>query len=367
MRIVFFQWDLGRGGAETVAFNLSNYLSEKGHQVHILTINSKDQLSHRLNKTVRFTTFNKTRIFSSLIPLIKFIREENIDCFISNVWPVTVVSVIASYFSSGFRQKLFLIEHCNLNEEFKHKSKLFKFCLRASISFLYNQAYKVIAVSNGVREDLIRKGLRREKAKVIYDPVYSTTSENKDNDEAGKKKWFRENGLKISSVGHLHKQKNHSNLIRAVDILKNDKKVNCQVIIAGEGPERNAIETLVDHKKLANEITLVGSISNPISLMEESDLLVLSSDYEGFGMVIVEALSVGTTVVSTDCNSGPSEILGDNEFGYLCKVNNPSDLAEKINYARKYKIHPEKIIARSKEFTLEKIGLYYEEIINTIN
>ena len=163
MRIVFFQWDLGRGGAETVAFNLSNYLSEKGNQVHILTINSKDQLSERLNEEVRFTTFNKKRIFSSLIPLIRFIRTEDIDCFISNVWPVTVVSVIASFFCSGFRQKLFLVEHCNLNEEFKHKSKLFRLLLRLSISFLYNQAYKVIAVSNGVREDLIKQRFEKRK------------------------------------------------------------------------------------------------------------------------------------------------------------------------------------------------------------
>ena len=62
MKIVFFNWDLGRGGAETVTFNLANYFSETGKEVHILTINNKDQLSERLNKNVRFTTFNKKRI-----------------------------------------------------------------------------------------------------------------------------------------------------------------------------------------------------------------------------------------------------------------------------------------------------------------
>ena len=146
MRIVFFQWDFGRGGAETVAFSLSNYLCEKGNEVHVLTINNRDQLSERLNREVRFTTFNKKRIISSLIPLIRFMRTENIDCFISNVWPVTIVSVVASFFCSGFRKKLLLIEHCNLGEEFKRRSKLFRLLLRLSISILYNKAYKVIAV-----------------------------------------------------------------------------------------------------------------------------------------------------------------------------------------------------------------------------
>jgi len=367
MKIVFFTWDLGRGGAETVTFNLSNYLSEQGNDVHILTINNKDELSERLNKEVRYTTFDKKRIFSSLIPLIGFIRTENIDCFISNTWPVTIVSVIASFFCSGFRQKLFLVEHCNLHEEFKHKGKLFMLLLRFSITFLHNQAYKVITVSNGVREDLISKGLKREKTKVIYDPAYPTLTENKGNYEHGKKKWFRKDGLKISSIGHLHKQKNHPNLVRAIEILKNNKKINCQAIIAGEGPERNNIEVLINQKQLTNEISLVGAISNPISLIEESDLLVLSSQFEGFGMVIVEALSVGKTVVSTDCPSGPSEIIGNDEFGYLCKVNDPLELAEKIDYARKNNINPEKLITRSKAFTLDKIGPLYEEILSTSN
>ena len=193
MRIVFFLWDFGQGGAETVALRLSNYLSDKGHELHILTINSKDQLSERLNTEVRFTTFNKTRIINSLIPLIRFMRTENIDCFFSNTWPVTIVAVIASFFCPGFRRKLFLIEHIDLGEESKQeqRSKLFKLSQRLSISFLYNRVQKVITVSNGVREDLIRKGLRSKKAKVIYNPAYPTLAENQLNDEDGKKKWFK--------------------------------------------------------------------------------------------------------------------------------------------------------------------------------
>jgi len=367
MRIVFFLWDLGRGGAETVVFNLSNYLAEQGYEVHILTINNKDQLSERLNKKIRFTTFNKKRIASALIPLIGFIRKENIDRFIANTWPITLISIIASFFCSGFREKLFLVEHCNLKEEFKHESKLFRFLLKLSISVLYNQAYKIISVSNGVREDLISKGLRRKKSEVIYNPAYPTLAENQLNDEDGKKKWFKNDCLKISSIGHLHKQKNHLNLISAINILKNEKKINCQAIIAGEGPERHSIAAFINQKKLTNDISLAGAISNPISLIEESDLLVVSSDFEGFGMVIVEALSVGKTVVSTDCPSGPSEIIGDDEFGYLCRVNDPSELAEKIDFARKNGINPERLITRSKDFTLEKIGPLYEEILDASN
>jgi len=367
MRIVFFLWDFGQGGAETVAFHLSNYLSDKGHEVRILTINSKDQLSQRLNTEVRFTTFKKTRIISSLIPAIRFIRTKNIDCFIANTWPVTVVATIASFFCSGFRRKLFLIEHCDLGEQYKQRSKLFRLFLRLSISILYNRVNKVITVSNGVGEDLIRKGLRNEKVRVIYDPAYPHIVKNELSCQEEKKQWFKQGCLKLSCVGHLKKQKNYPNLIKAIEILKNEKNINCQVLIAGEGSEKNKIKAMIDEKNLNNEITLVGSITNPISLIEESDLLVLSSSYEGFGMVIVEALSVGKTVVSTDCHSGPSEIIRDNEFGYLCKVDDSLDLAEKIVFAKENKIDPEKLINRSKEFSLDRIGSLYEEILATIN
>jgi len=262
---------------------------------------------------------------------------------------------------------LFLIEHCDLGEEFKQKSKLFRLFLKLSIYLLHNQAYKVIAVSNGVGEDLIRQGLNSEKVRVIHNPAYPNIAEDKVHYEEGEKQWFKQDCLKISAVGHPHKQKDYPNLINAVEILINKKNINCQVIIAGEGPERNNIEDLIHQKKLTNAITLVGFIPNPISLIAESDLFVLSSSYEGFGMVIVEALSLGKTVVSTDCPSGPSDIIGDNQFGYLCKVNDPLDLAEKIEYASKNKIDPEKLITKSKEFTLEKIGPLYEEILDISN
>ena len=173
--------------------------------------------------------------------------------------------------------------------------------------------------------------------------------------------------LDVIYVGRLTKAKKPLILLKAFTMLSEILPEGAKLIIVGEGPEKNKIEALIHQKKLTNEITLVGYISNPLNLIEESDLFVLSSSQEGFGMVIVEALSLGKTVVSTDCHSGPSEIIGDNEFGYLCKVDDPSDLAEKIDYARKNIMNPEKLINRSKEFTLEKIGPLYEEILDTLN
>ena len=93
-------------------------------------------------------------------------------------------------------------------------------------------------------------------------------------------------------------------------------------------------------------------------------MLVLSSNFEGFGLVIVEALSVGVTVVSTDCLSGPSEIIKNNEFGYLCKVDDSNDLAKQIKFACSNKIDAEILKGRSKDFSIEKIGPIYKELLD---
>ena len=93
---------------------------------------------------------------------------------------------------------------------------------------------------------------------------------------------------------------------------------------------------------------------------------MLSSDFEGFGVVITEALSVGVNVVSTDCPSGPREILNNGEFGYLCETGSPEDLAKSIKKALDKPINKEKLISRSKDFSLEIIGMQYQELIENL-
>ena len=94
------------------------------------------------------------------------------------------------------------------------------------------------------------------------------------------------------------------------------------------------------------------------------DLLILSLDYEGFGLVILEALSVGVNVVSTNCKTGPSEILKDGEFGFLCKVGNALSLANSVNIALENSLPKEQLISRASDFLPDKIIHHYEKILN---
>ena len=120
-----------------------------------------------------------------------------------------------------------------------------------------------------------------------------------------------------------------------------------------------------NRQKLPKIIESRQKISKSDIYLRKSDLLVLSSDYEGFGVVIAEALSVGVNVVSTDCQSGPREILNNGELGYLSKVDNPENLAKSMNKALDNPVNKDKLISRSKDFSLEIIGKKYQELIDS--
>ena len=114
---------------------------------------------------------------------------------------------------------------------------------------------------------------------------------------------------------------------------------------------------------LDKNIFLAGWIDDPLPYFDLADLFVLPSNYEGFGVVIVEAMSRGLNIVSTNCKSGPSEILLDGALGTLCEVNNHKALANAILHGLSNPINSDKLIKRSEDFSEKKIGKLYEDIL----
>ena len=131
----------------------------------------------------------------------------------------------------------------------------------------------------------------------------------------------------------------------------------------GDGAQRSMIENKIYNLDLKDNIFLAGWVDDPLPYFKSADLFVLSSDYEGFGMVIAEAMSQGLNVVATDCKSGPSEILQNGSLGFLSEVKNSESLGRAIDFALKNPIEPSKLIARSNDFSEKKVTSLYEEII----
>jgi glycosyltransferase involved in cell wall biosynthesis len=162
----------------------------------------------------------------------------------------------------------------------------------------------------------------------------------------------------------LTKQKDFPILIEAFKIVRENRPV--KLIVLGEGAERIRLQELIKEYGFDEDVDLPGFVENPYSYMKCADLLVLSSRYEGFGNVIVEAMAAGTPVVSTNCPSGPAEILENGKFGYLVPVGNVTLLAEAIEKALDEPANSEALKTRAMDFSIDKITEDYARLLKLL-
>ncbi|ANB03614.1 hypothetical protein ECTOBSL9_0471 [Ectothiorhodospira sp. BSL-9] len=221
---------------------------------------------------------------------------------------------------------------------------------RRLIKWLYPRASGVIAVSGGVAEDLVSNfGVPRGLVHVIYNPMSTVDIPGRAARDV-EHPWFQgDQGKKVVlGVGRLCRQKGFDDLIRAFAILRSRR--SCRLVLLGEGDERGALEALADEQGVSGDLSLPGYVSDPIPYMARCGVFALSSRYEGLGNVVIEALAAGARVVSTDCPSGPKEILEGGRHGELVAVGDLAAMANALERA---------LDGGAKEFdrqTMERFG-----------
>jgi glycosyltransferase involved in cell wall biosynthesis len=195
--------------------------------------------------------------------------------------------------------------------------------------YFYPLAGYIIGNSQGVAEDLRQvTGLPSNRIRLIYNPVV-TPELGEMKDARLEHAWFDPGQPPvILAVGRLKPQKDFSTLIRAFAEVR--KKRPCRLLILGEGPERSALEALIQELGLEQDVELPGFLENPCAYMSRASLFVLSSRWEGLPTVLIEALYCGVPIISTDCPSGPREILAGGQYGALVPVQDVSALADAI-------------------------------------
>ncbi|NLO89188.1 MAG: glycosyltransferase, partial [Clostridia bacterium] len=187
----------------------------------------------------------------------------------------------------------------------------------------------VVAVSQGVADDLVKTtGLMRELIKVIYNPIVTPELLEKAKESIGHP-WFKPGQPPvILSAGRLTAAKDFPTLIHAFARVRAERLA--RLMILGEGEERPNLESLVRELGLESDVSMPEFVENPYAYMARAAVFVLSSAWEGFGNVLVEAMAVGTPVVSTDCPSGPAEILEGGKWGKLVPVGDVEKLAKAL-------------------------------------
>lgn len=218
----------------------------------------------------------------------------------------------------------------------------------------------IIVNSQAVGEELRLRGCVNEgTVHVLYNPAV-TDEIFKIADDIQPSRLADKDQPIILSVGRLRRQKDFDALIRAFHIVRSRRPA--RLIILGEGKERPALERLVRDLRLSAHVTMPGFTADPVTYLARADVFVLSSQYEPFGNVLVEAMACGCAVVSTDC-TGPREILGWGRYGRLVPVGDYKALAEAVLATLEDPPNPSMLQARARDFHVDRIAAEYRRVL----
>jgi len=231
--------------------------------------------------------------------------------------------------------------------------------------FFINKADIIVACSNGVGDDLAKNFYSpRNKLKTIYNGI-DFDRINSLSQEAVDHQWFKESIPVILSVGRLAGLKNHALLIDAFKELT--EHIDCRLVIIGKGPRESLLRALVKELSIEEKVLFLGFQENPYKYMRNSSVFVLPSLYEGFSLVILEAMVSRVPVVSTNCQSGPGEIIENGKSGILIPVNDRAALVSAMRDLLSDREKRRKLIEmgleRAKYFSAEKFNSEFERLI----
>ena len=362
-KILIYLPDLKGGGAEKVYTNLANSWNQEGLEVIILLNKKEGEFLNKINQNIKIIDLKAQRIRRAFFLLPRVIKKEKPDIVLTAMWPLTSIAIIVAKLFR-LKTKLVISDHVNLTMSIKKETNINFFIFKLILKFSYKFADGIICVSEGVKKNIINiSGLQKDKITVINNPVLTDDLKNLAQKYKNHKK---PKTITLLSVGTLKEQKNHELLIRAFSLIENKKDI--KLTILGDGPKKNDLINLITEKKQTNRIQIKSFDLNIEKHYLNSHIFVLSSDWEGFGNVLVEAMHYGLDVISTNCNYGPSEILQNGKYGKLVKTGDINELREAINqciknYSSNFINHNHQ---RSLDFLVSKISKKYISYFQTL-
>ncbi len=308
--------DLTGGGAERVMVNLAGGLVALGHRVDMVVLAERGQYRDQVAPGVRIVSLGVERARNSVPALARYLRANRPAGLISALGHVNVAAIIANGLA-GRPTRVLVTEHLAYlaGAEASTVQKLFP----RVAGLTYRAAHSVVAVSRGVADTFASaSGFPRGRVTVIPNPVLTQTlyaRRDADFDLPVQAPF-------ILAVGRLTKQKNYPLLLEAFGRVRTARP-GVKLVILGEGEDRAQLEGHED-------VLLPGFTTNPYAWMKACSVFAMSSDWEGLPTVLIEALACGASVVSTDCDSGPREILDGGRLGRLVPVGDADALADAL-------------------------------------
>lgn len=318
---------LRTGGAERVCVNIANELANRGYDTEIVLFSAQGDLIEDLQPGIGVVDLKLEHIRYGLLALVRYLRRARPSVCLVCMWPLTVMALWAR-FMARVPTRIVVAEHTTWSSSELVKRWSVGWQVRTSMHHSFPCADAIVTVSSGAADDLARFArLDRSSIRVIYNPVVGVIREHT-RDRLEPAGWWEGLHKRVLAVGTLKASKDYRTLIEAFALLH--RRLDARLLILGEGDCRDALEKQVRSAGLEGRVYMPGFVRDTAPYYEKADLHVLSSTSEGLPTVIIEALAAGTPVVSTDCPSGPREILVNGQFGQLVPVGDAQALGSAI-------------------------------------
>lgn len=326
--IALFIRSLHGGGAERVFLQLARGFVERGLSVDLILPRKTGAYLAQVPPEVRIVDLESPQVLRSLPKLVSYLKQQQPRALLAALHYPAEIALWAKRMAGG-STRVVVSERNTLSVQARHTQQLSVRLSPLAARLFYPWADDIVAVSQGVADDLASTTrLSPDAIKVIYNPTVTPELMAKSK-AAIAHPWFADGQPPvILGVGRLHPQKDFSTLIRAFARVRQQRPA--KLIILGVGPEEAMLRDLIETLQLSADVDLAGFAQNPYAYMRQAALLALSSAWEGFGNVLIEALAVGTPVVSTDCPSGPAEVLNHGQYGLLVPVGDSEQMAQAI-------------------------------------
>jgi glycosyltransferase involved in cell wall biosynthesis len=344
------------GGSEKVMSILANNLDRSKFDITLVLLKKEGKYLNDLKNNINLIFLDSPQIRYSVIKLYQLIKEEQPDIVFSTLGSMNMILAILKPFFKSVKFVARESSIVSIKNKKERYPKLFDFLYKT----IYSNFHLIVSQSIYMKKDLIENySIHKEKIRVINNPV--------DIDSIVEKSYTKELKEKINllAVGRLNKVKGYDLLLETIS--KSNNKY--QLTILGEGQEENSLKELVNTLNISDRVFFLGFQANPYTFMKEADLMILSSRYEGFPNVVLEANTCGTPVVAFDCPGGTGEIIENGVNGFLVECGNVDVLAETINKAIIFNFDESTIKNLIKEkYSLKQIMNQYETaLINTLD
>jgi glycosyltransferase involved in cell wall biosynthesis len=344
----------GEGGVERMVMNLVREFARRDIAVDLLTIRAASAHFQGLPANVRWIPLDAGHALSSIPELVRYFRRDPPQALLV-AKDRAARAALAARRISGVPVRVVVRLGTNLLTSMEGKSAIARWLRLAPMKFLYRDVDRVIAVSQGVADDARKvTGLPTSRIEVIRNPVI-TAALARQAAAPCPHPWLegpqRQAHPVILGAGRLGTQKGFDILLQAFATMTGGRPA--RLIILGEGNHRRDLEDLARELKVADRVLMPGFRSDFYAWLARADLFALSSRWEGSPNVLTEALALGIPSVSTDCPSGPREILDNGRYGPLVPVDDADQLSRAMEHTLETPPRADQLKNAVAEYTAE--------------